>query len=59
MPRLIESHQYLNALVNAGIGEQEKRVFLDVTRKIHGNLQSGLQELSKSATGKAGSGVEE
>ncbi len=45
MPRLVESHQDLNGLVNVGIGEDEKRVFLDVTRKIHHNLQTGLQEL--------------
>ena len=49
MPRLIESHQDLNALVNVGIGEEEKRVFLDVTRKIHGNLQTGLQGLREAA----------
>lgn len=49
MPRLIESHQDLNALVNVGIGEEEKRVFLDVTRKIHGNLKRGLQELREAA----------
>ena len=51
MPRVIESHQDLNALVNAGIGEEEKRVFLDVTRKIHANLQTGLQELREAAAG--------
>ena len=49
MPRLIESHQDLNALVNVGIGEEEKRVLLDVTRKIHENLRTGLQELRKAA----------
>ena len=51
MPQLIESHQYLNALVNVGIGEQEKKVFLDVMRKIHGNLQTGLHELGKGCGG--------
>ena len=45
MPQLIESHQDLNSLVNLGIGEEEKRVFLDVMSRIHENLQAGLQEL--------------
>ena len=49
MPRLIEAHQDLNALVNVGIGEEEKRAFLDVTRKIHENLQTGLQEVRQAA----------
>ena len=40
MPRLIESLQETNSLVNVGIGEEEKRVFLDVTRKIHENLRT-------------------
>ena len=40
MPRLIESLQETNSLVTAGIGEEEKRVFLDVTRKIHENLRA-------------------
>ena len=59
MPRLIESLQDLNSLVNAGIGEEEKRVFLDVTRKIHGNLQTGLQELGKATGGEVGSRPDE
>ena len=59
MPQVIESHQDLIALVNAGIGEEEKRVFLDVMRKIHGNLQMGLQELRKAAAGEIESGPEE
>ena len=60
MPRLTESHQYLVALINAGIGEEEKSIFLDVTRKIHGNLQAGLQELRNAAAeGEVGSGPEE
>lgn len=40
MPRLIESLQETNSLVNVGIGEEDKRVFLDVTRKIHENLRT-------------------
>ena len=40
MPRLVESLQETNSLVNVGIGEEEKRVFLDVTRKIHKNLRT-------------------
>ena len=51
MPRLIEAHQDLNALVNVGIGEEEKRIFLDVTRKIHENLQAGLHQLREAAAG--------
>ena len=54
MPRLIEAHQDLNALVNVGIGEEEKRVFLEVTRKIHENLQAGLQELRQAAAEEGG-----
>ena len=59
MPRLIESHQDLVALINIGIGEEEKRVFLDVTRKIHENLQTGLQELRKATEEEARRGAEE
>ena len=58
MPRLIESHQDLVALVNVGIGEEEKRVFLDVMRKIHGNLRTGLKELRETASGDDESGAE-
>ena len=58
MPRVIESHQGLNSLVNAGIGEEEKSVFLDVTRKIHQNLRMGLQGLREGAEGEARVGVE-
>ncbi len=53
MPRVIESHQDLNALVNTGVGEEEKRVFLDVVRKIHGNLERGLQEVRRTAAREA------
>ena len=59
MPRLIESHRELNALVNVGIGEEEKRVFLDVTRKIHENLQTGLQELRQASAGVSRGRVQE
>ena len=59
MPRLIESHQNLNALVGVGIGEEEKRVFLDVMRKIHENLQTGLQGFREAETEEAGSGADE
>ncbi|MDE0187922.1 MAG: MarR family winged helix-turn-helix transcriptional regulator [bacterium] len=52
MPRLLESHQYLNSLVNLGIGGEEKRIFLDTTRKIHKNLQVGLQDLGTATAGK-------
>ena len=45
IPRVTESHQDLITLVNNGISEEEKQIFLDVTRKIHANLRSGLQEL--------------
>ena len=48
MPRLVESSRNLNALVNVGIGEDEKRVFLDVMSKIHRNLRTGVEELDKS-----------
>ncbi len=58
MPRLIESHQDLNALINVGIDEEEKRVFLDVTRKIHGNLKTGLQELREAAARELRDGAE-
>ena len=51
MPRVIDSHQDLVALVNVGIGEEEKRVFLDVMRKIHRNLRTGLQDLREAAAG--------
>ena len=54
MPRLIESHQELNALVNVGIGKEEKRAFLHIMRKIHENLQMGLQELRKARRGAEG-----
>lgn len=50
MPRIIESHQDLNSLVNLGIGEEEKRVFLAVMRKIHKNLQAGLPEHGTAVT---------
>lgn len=46
MPRLIEALQETASLVNAGIGEQEKRVFLDVTRKIHENLRTAIRSNS-------------
>ena len=59
MPQLIESHQSLNALVNVGIGEEEKRVFLGAMRKIHENLQAGLQEVREAGMGKVGCGAEE
>ena len=59
MPRVVESHQDLNALINTGIGEGEKRVFLDVTRKIHENLQAGLEGLGKAGAGEAGRAAEE
>ena len=59
MPRLIEAHQDLVALVNIGIGEEEKRVFLDITRRIHRNLQTGVQELREASEEKAGRGAEE
>ena len=59
MPRVIESHQDLNALVNVGIGEAEKRIFLDVTRKIHGNLKTGLQELREAAAREVQGGAEQ
>ena len=42
MPRLFEALQETNALVNTGIDEDEKRIFLDVMRKIHENLRTGL-----------------
>ena len=54
MPQLIEAHQGLNALVNVGIGEEEKRAFLGVTRKIHENLQAGLQEIRTPLRGRSG-----
>ena len=53
IPWLIESHQNLNALVNTGIGEDDRRVFLDVTRRIQRNLQAGLGGLSEAAAGEA------
>ena len=59
IPRLTEAHQDLNALINIGIGEDEKRVFLDVTRRIHGNLQAGLQGLRETAVGEARRGADE
>lgn len=52
MPRLLESFQETNALVNVGIGKEEKRVFLDVLRKVHENLQTGLQEIGTDAAGR-------
>ena len=55
-PPLIDAHQDLNVLDNVGIGEEEKSVFLDVTRKIHENLQAGLQELGNAAAGGGGRG---
>ncbi len=42
MPQLIESLQETNALVNVGVDDEDKRVFLEVMRKVHRNLQSGL-----------------
>ena len=53
MPQLLESFQETNALVNTGIGEEEKKVFLDVMRKIHGNLEAGLEE-SGATVGRSG-----
>lgn len=46
MPRLVESLQDTNSLVNAGIGAEDRRVFLEVLGKIHENLRTGLHEPS-------------
>ena len=58
MPQLIESHQTLISLVNAGISDDEKRVFLRVMRKIHGNLSTGLQEGRGAEAGELRRGAE-
>ena len=58
MPRLIESHQDLNSLVNVGIGEEEKRIFLDVTQKIHENLQAGIRQQRKATAGDVQGGTQ-
>ncbi len=49
MPQLIETMEGLNSLVNMGVSEEEKRVFMDVMRKIHENLDSGQQALTEAA----------
>ena len=59
MPRLIEAHQDLNALVNVGIGEEEKRVFLDVMKKIHQEPADGpARDSGKTAAEEARNGAE-
>ena len=59
IPRVTESHQDLVTLVNTGISQEEKQIFLDVTRKIHANLRSGLEELRETEAGQARHGTED
>lgn len=54
MPRLIESHQNLNSLVNLGIDREDKSIFLDILRKVHKNLQAGLPEVGQATAGRYG-----
>ena len=59
MPRLVEALQETNTLINIGIDEEDKRVFLDVMRRIHENLRTGMQEISNAATAEVRGGADD
>ncbi len=59
MPQIVEALQETNALVNAGIDEEEKKVFLNVMRKIYENLRTRLQEIGNSDAGEVRRGARE